>query len=178
MFLNVWSAGAATDQFTLGSTHRLIFRDVDGRDLSTGDGHVTILTVVTRADEDKARAVADLVPDRYVGDEKYHYVTLVNFERKLPSPFQGLTRAIIRNRLAAEAKELQPQYLAKKITRDPRRDLYVIADFDGSATSRLGLPVEASAMAVFVFNSKGELAARWNAVPPADALSKILAAAQ
>ena len=178
MFLSVLQLGAAPDQFTPGSTHRLTFRDVDGRDLSTSDGHVTILTVVTRADEDKARTVADLVPDRYVGAEKYHYITLVNFERKVPAPFYGLTRAIIRNRLAAEARELQPQYLAKKITHDPRRDLYVIADFDGSATERLGLSAEAAVMAVFVFSGKGELLARWSEVPPGDALPKILATAE
>lgn len=178
LFLGAWTVRAAPDQFTPGSSHRLTFHDVDGRTLSTSDGHVTILTVVTRADEDKARTVADLVPDRYIGDQKYRYITLVNFERKLLSPVHGLTRAIIRNRLTAEAKELQPQYLAKKITHDPRRDLYVIADFDGSATEQLGLSAEATALAVFVFNGKGELLAHWSEVPPGDALPKILAAAE
>ncbi|MEP6808908.1 MAG: hypothetical protein ABI992_01590 [Chthoniobacterales bacterium] len=162
-----------------GGVYHLSFQDVDGTNLSTSDGHVTIVTVVTRADEDKARKVADLVPDRYVGSEKYRYVTLVNFQGKLPGPFQGLTRAIIRNRLGVEARELLPDYAKRKITHDPRGDLHAIADFDGKAVGQLGLPVENDAVVVFLFNGRGELLARWNGVPPANgAMAKILAEAR
>ncbi|MEO5721223.1 MAG: hypothetical protein ABIR71_07120 [Chthoniobacterales bacterium] len=170
--------GAVADQLTPGSTHRLTFRDVDAKEVSTADGRVTILTVVTRDNGDTSRVVADLVPDRYVGDEKYRYVTLVNFQRKLAGAFQGLTRAIIRNRLAAEAKELKPQYLAKKITRDPRNDLHVIADFDGGAVEKLGLSLDANGITVFVFNGAGKLIAVWNDVPPGNSLPKALAEAE
>lgn len=161
----------------VGGTHSLSFQDVDGNDISTADGHVTIITVVTRAQEDNARAVADLVPDRFVGDEKYRYVTLVNFQGGLAGPFQGLTRAVIRNRLAAEAEELKPQYRAKKIEHDPRSDLHVIADFDGSASKRLGLS-ESAGTAVFVFDGAGKLIGRWDGVPPDDSLSNALAGAR
>ncbi|MEP6956170.1 MAG: hypothetical protein ABI883_05040, partial [Chthoniobacterales bacterium] len=81
-----------------GSVYELSFSDVDGNNLSTADGHVTIITVVTREQEEKAHAVADLVPERYIGDPKYRYVTLVNFQGKLAGPLQGVTRAVIRNR--------------------------------------------------------------------------------
>lgn len=165
---------AAPDRCAPGTIQRLVFPDVDGNNLSTSDGHVTILTVVTRADEEKARAVADLVPDRYVGNPKYHYITLVNFEGKVPRPLQGLTRAIIRGRLALEAKELKPQYEAKKLGRDPRRDIHVIADFDGSATEKLGIAANAGGMAVFVFNGQGRVIARWEEVPPGNSLPKAL----
>ena len=160
-----------------GSAARLTFRDVDGRDLSTAAGYVTIITVATRQDEDKARAVADLVPDRYVGDARYRYVTMVNFERKLARPLHGLTRAIIRQRLDAEAKKLKPNYEAKKIARDPRRDIYVVADFDGSAVAQLGLAPESQQLAVFVFNRQGKLIQRWNELPPNDSLGRAIAAA-
>ncbi len=162
----------------VGGAHVLTFRDVDGNDLSTNDGRVTIVTVITRADEDKARQVADLIPDRYVGDEKFRYITLVNFERKIASPFQGLTRAIIRTRLAAEARELKRDYLAKKILRDPRRDIHVIADFDGSAIERLGLSGRGQGIAVFIFNGAGKLVARWSGVPSPGAISGALASAR
>lgn len=162
----------------IGQSYRFSLRDVDGNDLSTSDGHVTIITVVTRQNEDEAHAVADMVPDRCLGNPKYRYVTLVNFQRKLAGPFQGLTRAIIRNRLDAEAKQVQPQYLAKGITRDPRRDVYVIADFDGSAVAYLGLAPETNHVAVFVFNGAGKLINRWDGVPPAKALPDAIAAAE
>lgn len=168
---------AVAGEWEVGGKHALSFQDVDGNNISTSDGHVTIITVVTRAQEDNAHAVADLIPDRYVGDEKFWYVTLVNFQGKLAGPLQGLTRAVIRNRLNAEAKELQPQYRAKKIERDPRSDLHVIADFDGSATKRLGLP-ESAATAVFVFDGAGKLLGRWDGVPPGEALPKALATAR
>jgi hypothetical protein len=169
---------AVAAEWQPGVSHDLTFRDVDGNDLSTNDGHVTVITVVTRADEANARAVADLVPDQYVGDANYRYVTLVNFQGRLARPFHGLTRAIIRTRLASEARELKPQYLAKKIARDPRDDLHVIADFDGSAVARLGLPANDAGVAVFVFDGKGKLVARWNGVPPDDSLAKALASAE
>ncbi len=170
--------GAAPDSLIPGSTHRLVLRDVDENDLSTSDGHVTIITVVTRQDEEKARTVADLVPDRYKGDEKYRYVTVVNFEGKLPGPLHGLTEAIIRKRLAAEARGLKPDYVAKKIQRDPRSDLHVIADFDGRVAEQLGLPAKAGGVAVFVFDGAGKLIARWSGVPPAGELPKAIAQAK
>ncbi len=160
-----------------GSVYALSFRDVDGRDLATADGHVTTITLVTREQEEKAQAVADLVPARYVGDQKYRYVTAVDFQGKLPGPLQGLTRAIIRNRLDAEAKKMKAGYTAKKLTQDPRKDLFVVADFDGTAAKQLGVSADAGDISVFVFNGRGKLVARWTGVPPGDSLGKALAAA-
>ncbi len=178
LFFASWLAfaalGADEEGWKVGSTHRLTFEDVDGDELSTADGHVTIITVVTRENEAQARAVADLVPDRYVGDPKYHYITVVNFQGKLPGPLQGITRAVIRSRLEAEAKKLKPDYAKRKLARDPRDDLFVIADFDGSAVRKLGLPVETNEVAVFVFNGEGKLVARWKGVPPGDSLAGTL----
>jgi len=152
----------------------LIFQDVDGNRLSTGDGHITIITVVTRSNEKEAKTVAAQVPDRYLGDTKYRYVTLVNFQRKLAGPFRALTRSIIRRRLDAEASELKPKYAAKQITRDPRLDLFVIADFDGGAVSQLGLSPDSKEVVVFVLNGEGKLVERWTGVPPENALSKAI----
>lgn len=174
----VSQAAAAPGVPQRGASYAFSFRDVDGNDLSVSAGHVTIITVITRESEKKARAIADLVPDRCIGDPKYRYVTLVNFQRKIPRPFHGLTRAIIRSRLDAEAKELRDDYAAKQLTRDPRRDVYVVADFDGAAVARLGLAIESSEVAVFVFDGKGKLVDRWSAVPPADPFAKAIASAQ
>ena len=160
-----------------GSVHRLVFHDVDGNDLSTADGHVTVITVITREKEAEAHAVADRVPNRYKGDRKYRYITMVNFQGKLFGVVQGLTRAVIRRRLEAEANELRPDYAARKVGHDPRGDLYVIADFEGQAVQKLCLPVSGNTIAVFVFNGAGKLVARWNEVPPDDSLAKAIAAA-
>lgn len=161
-----------------GQTYALTFRDVDGNTISTANGHVTIITVVTRRSEEQARAISRLVPDRYLGDPRYRYITLVNFQRGLASPFHGITRAVIRGRLDSEAKKLRPQYAAKKITRDPRDDVYVIADFDGSAVTKLGISPESNDVAVFVFNRGGNLVQRWIGVPPGDSLARAIAAAE
>ena len=165
-------------ELQIGTAHPLTFRDVDGHDLSTADGHVTIITVVTRENEANARAVSLQVPERCIGDPKYRYITMVNFQGKLPRPIRGLTRAIIRNRLDAEAKVLKPRYAAKHLTRDPRGDVYVVADFDGSAVRSLGLSPESAGLVVFVFDGKGKLVARWNEVPSEDALGSAITAAE
>lgn len=168
---------AKADELKAGVVASLNFEDVDGNELSTADGHVTIITVVTRESEDKAHAVADQVPDRCIGDPKYRYITLVNFQGKLPAMLQGVTRGVIRGRLDAEAKELKPKYEAKQIARDPRRDIYVIADFDGKAVAQLGLSPDSDAVEVFVFNGEGKLVRHWTDVPPDDSLGKAIAAA-
>lgn len=177
-FLGVLANEAAGGELRPGQLHALVFRDVDGNDLSTKDGHVMIVTVVTRESEAKARAIAEQVPERYVGDAKYRYVTVVNFQGSLLRPLHGLTRALIRGRLDAEAKKLRPRYTAKKITRDPRQDVYVVADFDGAAVTRLGLSAQSNEVAVFVFAPRGKLVARWNDVPPAGALPRAIIAAE
>jgi hypothetical protein len=74
-------ASAAAAELQVGGTYPLTFRDVDGRDLSTAAGHVTIITVITREQEENARTVSKLVPERCIGDPKYRYITLVNFQR-------------------------------------------------------------------------------------------------
>jgi hypothetical protein len=169
---------AAAAELQVGAMHRLTFRDVDGEDLSTSAGHVTIITVITRENEEEARAVSKLVPERCIGDPKYRYVTLVNFQGKLPGPLRGVTRAVIRGRLDREAKELEPRYAAKNLTRNPRNDVYVVADFDGSAMTRLGLSPDLAGVAIFIFDGKGKLVARWTRVPPEDAMVKAIAAAE
>lgn len=176
VFLGTINATAA--ELQPGSTAHLVFHDVDGNEHSTAAGRVTVLTVVTRQSEEKAHAVADLVPDHCLGNPKYRYITLVNFQRKLFGPLQGLTKAIIRNRLTAEANKLRPEYVEKKIGHDPRQDLFVVADFDGSAVAQLGLASDSDTVAVFVFNGHGKLIARWNDVPPNDSLGKAIAAAE
>jgi hypothetical protein len=156
-----------------GETHRLTFRDVDGNDLSTADGHVTIIVVVTRRSEEQARQISRLVPEHCIGDPKYRYITVVNFQKGMVGPLQGITRAVIRNRPRRRSEALQPKYSAKNIKRDPRRDVYVVADFDGAAVSRLGMAPESNDVAVFVFSGAGKLVQRWTGVPPEDALRRL-----
>jgi len=177
-FLLGFAVAGRSDQLRPGSIHRLVFQDVDGNTLSTADGHVTIITVTTRENEKEARGVAELVPDRCIGNPKYRYITLVNFEGKLPGPLHGLTRTIIRKRMDGEAQELKDDYAAKKLSRDPRRDIFVIADFDGQVSTQLGIAPGFSDVAVFVFSGQGKLVERWAGVPPGDSLPKAIAAAE
>ncbi len=172
--LTVGSLASAVD-LQPGSVAHLTFHDVDGHELSTAAGHVTIIAVVTRESEAMANQIADQVPNRCMGNQKYRYITLVNFQRKLAWPVQGLTRTIIRQRLDAEARKLKPEYAAKKITHDPREDVLVVADFDGSAVTQLGLAPESDNVSVFVFNGRGKLVQRWSGVPPGDSLGKAIA---
>lgn len=161
-------------ELRLGNAYALTFTDVDQHQLSTSDGHVTIITVVTRKDEQKAQLVGNRVPRVCLGDPKFRLITMVNFQRSIFPPFQGMISAIIRNRLDAEAKELQKIYSTKHLTRNPRSDIFVVADFDGKAVSQLGLAPSSSEFAVFIFDDRGRLVRRWNDVPSVDALTAAL----
>jgi hypothetical protein len=89
-----------------------------------------------------------------------------------------MINAVIRNRMDAEAKDLQKIYTDKHLTRDPRSDIYVVADYDGKSVSLLGLTATSSEFAVFIFDGKGRLVRRWNDVPSAEALAAALSEAQ
>ena len=165
---------ARADELRPGNVYSLTFTDVDRQQLSTADGHVTIITVLTRKDEEKAQQVGDRVHHVYLGDPKYRLITMVNFQRGIFPLFQGMINAIIRNRMDAAAKGLQKIYTARHLTRNPRSDIFVVADFDGKAVSQLGIAPSSSEFAVFVFDGQGRLVRRWNDVPSAEALAAAL----
>ena len=169
---------ARASELRPGTVYSLTFNDVDRHQLSTSDGHVTIITVLTKKDEQKADQVGERVPHVYLGDPKYRLITVVNFQRGMFPPFQGMVVAVIRSRMDAEAKELQKKYTAKHLTRNPRSDIFVVADFDGKAVSQLGMVPASSEFAVFVFDGRGRLVRRWNDVPSAEALSAALSEAR
>lgn len=161
-----------------GNVYPLTFTDVDRQQLSTSDGHVTIITVLTRKDEQKAQLVGDHVHHIYLGDPKYRLITMVNFQRGIFPLLQGMINAIIRNRMDAAATGLQKIYTARHLTRNPRSDIFVVADYDGKAVSQLGIDPSSSEFAVFVFDGRGRLIRRWNDVPSADALTAALSEAR
>lgn len=169
-------AGPALEAAELreGNNYSLTFTDVDREQLSTADGHVTIITAMTRKDEDKAQAVGDRVPRVYYGNSKFRLITLVNFQGSIFPPFRGIISAIIRNRLDAEAKELQKTYSERKLTRNPRDDIFVVADYDSKAVAQLGMAPTSSEFAVFIFDGRGRLVRRWNDAPSAEALAQAL----
>jgi len=171
-YLFVIGALAATAghgaELRAGNNYPLTFTDVDRHQLSTSNGHVTVITVLTKRDEEKAQAVGDRVRHQYYGDSKFRLITLVNFQQKILPPFRGMLSAIIRYRLDAEAKELQKVYTERQLKRNPRDDVFVVADFDGKAVSQLGIASASSEFAVFV------LVRRWNDVPSTEALAQAI----
>ena len=173
-FAALLAAPANAVELRTGNVYRLTFTDVDKQQLSTFDGHVTVITVVTREDEPKAQTVGDRIAHIYMGDPKYRLITMVNFQQKIFAPFRGMVSAIIRGRLDAEAKKLQEIYTAKKVSRNPRDDILVVADFDGKSVSQLGIAPASGEFAVFVFDGKGRLVRRWNDLPSAEALTEAI----
>jgi hypothetical protein len=161
-------------ELRVGNNYPLRFTDVDRHEFSTADGHVTVITVVTRQDEAKAQTVGDRLSESIMGDPKYRLITLVNFQRGIFTPLRGMVSAVIRHRLDDEAAELQKEYARKKINRTARNDLFVVADFDGKAVSQLGVDPASSEFAVFVFNGSGRLVRRWSDVPSAEAFANAI----
>lgn len=128
---------AAFADLEIGKSYALKFVDVDGNTLSTGDGRVTVLVVTTKADLAKAQRVGDRVPDHCLGDPDYRMITLVKFGKR-SAPMRVIITAMTRRRLDSEAKRVQPRYAAGKIEKDPRADIFAVADFDGTAAAELG----------------------------------------
>jgi hypothetical protein len=161
-------------ELRVGNNYQLTFTDVDHEQLSTSDGHVSIISVVTRENEAKAEALGNRVPQQYYGDPKFRLINIVNFQQGIFAPLRGVIMAIIRHRLDVEAKNLQKVYSERKLKRNPRDDIFVVADFDGKAVSKLGIAPKSSEFAVFIFDGRGRLVRRWNEVPSAGALTEAL----
>lgn len=176
--LLITTACVQAAELRVGATHQMTFTDVDQRRLATSDGHITVITVVTRKDEDKAQAVGDSIPHQYYGDPKFRLVTLVNFQQGIFPAIRGMVMAMIRHRLNGEAKELQKVYTQKHLTRNPREDIFVVADFDGKAVSQLNIAPTSPEFGVFVFDGRGRLIRHWSEVPPATTLAAALVEAQ
>ena len=157
-----------------GQIYKLNFTDVDGRTLSTSDGHVTVVVVTTTADPEKARSVGDRVPDYCLGDPNYRMITVLNFSKKHSGIVRRIATMLVRHRLDEEAKRLQRRYDAKKIARDARHDTFAVADFDGTLSSQLGAQPGSLDFRVFVFGRNGELLQQWNDMPTAADLAAVI----
>ena len=160
--------------FSAGQIYKLNFTDVDGRTLSTSDGHVTVVVLTTTADPEKARSVGDRVPEYCLGDPNYRMITVLNFSKKHSGIVRRIATMLVRHRLDEEAKRLQRRYDAKKIARDARHDTFAVTDFDGALLSQLGAQPGSLDFRVFVFGRNGELLQQWNDVPTAADLAAVI----
>jgi hypothetical protein len=170
----LFPAMPACGALSTGNTYSISFVDIDGNKLSTADGHVTIVVLTTSADREQARTVGDHVPDFCLGNPAYRMITVIHFTGGYIVLGRRVATAFIRRRVREEAKLLQTRYDARKISRDAKNDIFVVADFDGTAASQLGQPAGAMDFCVFVFGRKGELLAQWHSVPSVDELTAAL----
>lgn len=159
---------------TVGQSYRISAPDADGNTLSTADGHLTTIVLTTQAGISKARAVGDRSPDFCLGNPAYRLITVLAFEKSHSWPMRAILSGVIRRRLDSEGRLLQTRYDKLKIAREARRDVFAIADFDGTITKQLGAEPAADLFRVFVFGKNGELIKEWSDVPSADDLAAAL----
>ena len=138
-----------------GQRYRINFVDVDGNSLSTANGHVTVIVLMTPEDREKARSVGDRAPDYCLGNPKYRMVTVLNLSRRRTPIGRNVVTTLVRHQLDEEAKRLQARYDEKKITRDARSDIYTVTEFDGTVSSQRGAEASAANFGVFVFGRNG-----------------------
>jgi len=156
---------------SIGATYSLGLVDIDGNKLSTAGGHVTVVVLATVTDREKARTVADRVPEYCLGNPDYRMITIIRFARKHTVIGRRIATALIRHGVNEEARRLQARYDGKGIKRDARKDIFIVTDFDGSVSSQLGEAEGATDFCVFVLDRNGELSAQWRGVPGAEQLA-------
>ena len=157
-----------------GAIYPLSFVDINGNRLYTADGRVTVLVLATKSDWEKAHVVGVRIPDSCWGNPNYRMITIVRFTRKRGVIVRNVATAFIRHRMEEAAKRLQTRYDAQKIQHDARSDIFVVTDFDGSASAQLEEPAEEAEFRVLVFARDGKLRARWSDVPSAKQLAEVL----
>ena len=153
--LIVLPAARLNGALSIGATYSLGFVDIDGNKHSTADGHVTVIVLTTPAEREKARTVADRVPEHCLGNPDYRMITIIRFARSHTVVGRRIATALIRHRVNEEAERLQARYEGRKLQRDARKDIFVVTDFDGSVSSQLGEAEGATDFCVFVFGRNG-----------------------
>ena len=169
----MWSMSILAN-LTVGQSYRISAPDADGNTLSTADGHVITIVLTTEAGISKARAVGDRSPDFCLLNPTYRFITVLAFEKKHSWPMRAILNGVIRRRLDSEGRLLQNRYDKLKIAREARRDVFAIADFDGTITKQLGAGPAADLFRVFVFGKNGELIKEWSDVPSTEDLAAVL----
>lgn len=101
-------------------------------------------------------------------------VTVLVFEKKHSKPMCMILSSLMRRRLDAEGRRLQNRYDKLKIGRNARRDVFAVADFDGTVAAQLGFQPVAGPFHVLVFGKNGQLIKQWNNVPSAEELGSAL----
>jgi len=157
-----------------GAIYSVNFVDIDGNKLSTADGHVTVLVLATTVDREKVRVVGDRVPDFCLGNPNYRMITIVRFTSRHTAIGRRIATALVKHRVNEEARRLQSRYDANKISRDARKDIFTVLDFDSSASSQLDDSARAASFRVLVFARDGKLLAQWTDVPSAKQLADVL----
>jgi hypothetical protein len=169
--LIVLSGARLNGALSIGETYSLGLVDIDGNKHSTAGGHVTVGVLATVADREKARTVADRVPEYCLGNPDYKMITVIRFARQHTVIGRRIATALIRHGVNEEARRLQARYDGKGIKRDARKDIFIVTDFDGSVSSQLGEAEGATDFCVFVLGRNGELIAQWRGVPSAEQLA-------
>jgi hypothetical protein len=159
---------------TAGQTYRVNFTDIDGKALSTAEGRITTVVLVSKENVDKAHEVGDRVPDFCLGNPGYRMITVVTFEAKHIRPVRNFMTSVMRRRVDSRAKQLQARYDQLKIARNARQDIWCVADFDGAIAAQFDSKPEATLFHVFVLGKNGELLKQWNDVPSAEELGDAL----
>jgi hypothetical protein len=97
-------------------------------------------------------------------------VTVVRFGKRT-SAMRFVLTSLVRHGLDNEARRMKPRYIAKGLTRDPRPDMYAVADFDGDLAAKLGLEAGALEFRVIILSGTGTLLREWTSVPSAQQLA-------
>src|SRR5262249_4998376 len=84
---------------TAGQTYRVNLTDIDGKELSTADGRITTVVLVSKENVEKAHAVGDRVPDFCLGNSAYRMITVVTFETKHTRPVRNFMTSVMRHRV-------------------------------------------------------------------------------
>jgi hypothetical protein len=161
-------AGASDEK-----VYALKFTDVDGNQLSTADGRITVLVFATSTDISRAEVVGDRIPDFCLGNSSYRMITVV--EAKTHSaPVRLAFASVARRRLDSAAKRIQVRYDSHKITRTARQDVFAVIDFGSTIAANFTNASDAFNFRVVVLGPTGGVRKEWTQLPTTEELAAAL----
>lgn len=155
-----------------GFCSEIKLEDVDGKTIVLNKAdRVTVVLYCTESTQEQTRRYGGAL-DPFKGRSDFRYVVLLDLRGSFAALAKGYVRRRIQTDLDEEAKRLRPFYRKNGNASDPRKDLSVVTDYDGSAMRLVGWKDRSKTARILVFNKAGKPWKEWEALKDDKLLSK------
>ncbi|HSI82274.1 MAG: hypothetical protein ACAI35_22260 [Candidatus Methylacidiphilales bacterium] len=132
-------------------------KDADDRNVTFNPAGKTVVVLNCNPTTQWRTRDAGMALDTFQGNKNFRLIVLVDLRSSMAKVVKGYVMKRMRTDLDAEAVRIKPFYAAKGNLDNPRNDISVIPDWNGSICAQLSWPEESPNFRAVVFKDGQEL---------------------